>query len=140
MCSHSFAFYGPFSGIGMCSVGENSSLVRRCKHIVINEAAISVLNSGYSRDPQIMHLLRCFFFIKAHFQIQVKVSHILGAENVPADAISCDLLSVFFSQVLVANPRPATVSAPLLSLLVENQPDWTSPNWAILFKNCFQQV
>ena len=26
-----------------------------------NEAAVSVLNSGYSRDPQIMHLLRCLF-------------------------------------------------------------------------------
>ena len=62
-----------------------------------NEAAVSVLNSGYSRDPQIMHLLRCLFFIKAHFQIEVKVSHIPGAENVQAGAISCDLLSVFFS-------------------------------------------
>ena len=27
-----------------------------------NEAAVSVLNSGYSRDSQIMHLLRCLFY------------------------------------------------------------------------------
>ena len=27
-----------------------------------NEAAVSVLNSGYSQDPQIMHLLRCLFY------------------------------------------------------------------------------
>ena len=30
-----------------------------------NEAAVSVLNSSYSQDPQIMHLLHCLFFIKA---------------------------------------------------------------------------
>ena len=72
----------------------------------VNEAAVSVLNSGYSRDPQIMHLLRCLFFIKAHFQIEVRVSHIPRAKNVQANAISHDLLSVFFSQVPAANPRP----------------------------------
>ena len=62
-----------------------------------NEAAISVLKSGYSRDSQIMHLLHYPLFIKAHFQIEVKDSHIPRAENVQADAISNDLLSVHFS-------------------------------------------
>ena len=44
-----------------------------------------------------MHLLHYPLFIKAHFQIEVKDSHIPGAENVQADAISNDLLSVHFS-------------------------------------------
>ena len=34
-----------------------------------NEVAVAVLNLGYSQDQQIMHLLQCLFFIKAHFQI-----------------------------------------------------------------------
>ena len=104
-----------------------------------NEAAVVVLNTGYSRDPQIMHLLRCLFFIKAHFQMEIKVSHIPGIKNTQADAISRDLLGVFFSQVPAASPSPTSVSPPLLALLVESQPDWTSPHWATLFRNCFQQ-
>ena len=31
-----------------------------------NSGAVSVVNSGYSRVPQMMHLLRCLFFIQAH--------------------------------------------------------------------------
>ena len=102
-----------------------------------NEAAISVLNSACSWDPQIMHLLCCLFFVKVHFEIEVKVLHIPGTENAQADAISCDWHSVFFSQVPAANLRPATVSNPLLTFPVDNQPDWISPSWPILFKNCF---
>ena len=29
---------------------------------VDNEAAVAILNSGYSREGQIMHLVRCLFF------------------------------------------------------------------------------
>ncbi len=36
-----------------------------------NQAMVSVVNSGYSKVPQIMHLLRCLFFIRAHFQMDV---------------------------------------------------------------------
>ncbi len=36
-----------------------------------NLGVVAVVNSGYSRVPQIMHLLRCLFFIRAHFQIDV---------------------------------------------------------------------
>ena len=44
-----------------------------------NEAAVVVLNSGYSRDPHIMHLLRALFFIKAWwYQIDMTVCHISG--------------------------------------------------------------
>ena len=122
-----------------CSVWGNQWWGQTVHVYCDNEAAVAVLNSGYSQDLQIMHLLRCLFFIKAHFQMEVKVSHIPGAENTQADAISRDLLPVFFSQVPTASPSPAVVSAPLLALLVERQLDWTSPHWAKLFKSCFQQ-
>ena len=51
---------GPSSGIGMCSVGEQWS-GQTVQAYCDNEAAVSVLNSGYPQDPQIMHLLRCLF-------------------------------------------------------------------------------
>ena len=36
-----------------------------------NTAAVAILNSGYSKEGQIMHLVRCLFFIMAHFQFSL---------------------------------------------------------------------
>ena len=47
-----------------------------------NTGAVSVVNSGYSVAPQIMHLLRCLLFIRAHFQLEVWACHISGAQNI----------------------------------------------------------
>ena len=74
---------------GMCSVGEVIQVY--CD----NEVAVRVLNSGYSLDREIMHLLRGLFFIKAHFQMEVNVTHLAGSKNTQADAVSCNLLSFF---------------------------------------------
>ena len=73
-----------------------------------------VLNTGYSRDPQIMHLLHCLFFIKAHFQMEIKVSHIPGIENTQADAISRDLLGVFLPGP-GSQPKPNVSQSPVVS-------------------------
>ena len=104
-----------------------------------NLGVVAVVNSGYSRVPQIMHLLRCLFFIRAHFQIDVVALHVPGVENGLADAISRNNLQMFFSQVPEAANRRATIPTELLSLLVEHQPDWTSPDWTRLFRDCFLQ-
>ena len=105
-----------------------------------NTGAVAVINSGYSRIPQIMHLLRCLFFIRAYFQISVRAVHIPGQHNCIADAISRNNLDYFFSQVPQAASRCTIVPRNLLKLLVEQQPDWTSPAWTRLFRSCFPQV
>ena len=104
-----------------------------------NEAAVSVLNSGYSRDPNIMHLLRCLFFIKASYHLSLRVVHIPGKQNVVADAISRNLLSTLSVQVPAPLPSPSPIPKQLMELLVEVQPDWTSVDWAQLFGSCFQR-
>ena len=105
-----------------------------------NMGAVAVINSGYSRIPQIMHLLRCLFFIRAYFQISVRAVHIPGQRNCIADAISRNNLDYFFSQVPQVASRCTIVPRNLLKLLVEQQPDWTSPVWTRLFRSCFLQV
>ena len=95
-----------------------------------NEAAVTVPSAGYSHDPQIMHPLRCLFFIKAQFQIELSISHIQDSDNTQADTISCDQLPQFFSQVPEAEPSSRPMNPALVALLVEHQPDWTSPTWA----------
>jgi hypothetical protein len=60
-------------------------------------AVVSVVNSGYARDTAMMHLLRCLFFMVAHFHIQVKATHLAGVSNVAADTLSRNDLSCFFA-------------------------------------------
>lgn len=103
-----------------------------------NMGTVAVINSGYSRVPQIMHLLRCLFFIRAFFQVSVWAVHVPGQQNCMADAISRNNLAYLFSQVPEAANRHTVIPTALLSLLVEQRPDWTSPAWTQLFKNCFR--
>ena len=104
-----------------------------------NLGTVALVNSGYSRIPQIMHLTRCLFFIRAHFEMDVVAQHIPGAENTLADTISRNNLSLLFSQVPDSTTSQTQIPPNLLSLLVEDQPDWTSPAWARLFGSCFPQ-
>ena len=62
-----------------------------------NTAAVSVINSGYSRVPNIILLLRCLFFIRAHFQLEGWAVHTPGVENGRADAISQNNVSFPFA-------------------------------------------
>ena len=84
-----------------------------------------------------MHLLRCLFFIRAYFELELWAVHIPGKENTLADAISRNDLLYFFSQVPGAANSQEVVPLTLLSLLTEQQPDWTSLAWTRLFRSCF---
>ena len=105
-----------------------------------NQAAVEVMNSGYSRDTGMMQLIRCLFLIRAFFGIELRAVHIPGHLNVAADAISRDNIKVFHMQVPEAHPAPSIIPAALMDLLAHQQPDWTSPDWSRLFMTCFRQV
>ena len=72
-----------------------------------NQAVVSVLQKRSCRDHHLMHLLRCLFFVEAHFCLELRGMHIAGSCNAIADALSRDNLpsSSHFS------PRP-TVTRP----------------------------
>ena len=103
-----------------------------------NEAVVAMVNSGYSRDTQLMHLAQCLFFALAAWDISLYARHIPGVLNTVADAISRDNLSFLYSKVLAAEPRSTVVPRDLLKLLVISQPDWTQPTWRRLFGNCLR--
>ena len=102
-----------------------------------NEAVVSVVNSGYSKDPLLMHLIRCLFFVLAAWDI---ASHIPGVLNVVADAISRNNLSLLFEKVPGASHSPTKIPQELAELLVISRPDWTAQSWRNLFMSCLQQV
>ena len=105
-----------------------------------NMAVVSVVNSGYSRDNAMMHLLRCLFFMVAHFQIQIKAVHVAGVVNVAAYALSRNDISRFLQVVPAATRIPTPIPQGLVDMLVRERPDWTSHRWAQLFNVCFTPV
>lgn len=98
------------------------------------------VNSGRSQDNTLMHLLQCMFFMAAHFQMYIRATHIPGVVNSAADALSCGDLPRFLQVVREAASQPAFIPQQLVDLLVREQPDWTSPHWAQMFRDCFRQV
>ena len=76
-----------------CAVWGHRWKAKQVQLYCDNEAAVAVLNTGYSHDSLIMHLLRALFFVKAHFDLDVRVTHIPGRVNGVADASSRDDLA-----------------------------------------------
>ncbi len=64
-----------------------------------NQGAVALVNSGYSKVPQLMHMLRCLFFIRATFDFSLRAVHVPGKDNILADAISRDNIQLLYSQV-----------------------------------------
>lgn len=94
---------------------------------------MAVLNAGYSHDPLIMHLLRSLYFVKAYFDLDLRVVHIPGKDNVVADAISRDDLATLLSQVPMISLSSTPIPLRLAEILVEGQ---TSVDWVTLFTSC----
>ena len=92
-----------------------------------NIAVVEVVNSGYSKDSTLAQLFRVLFFAKAQWEVEIKVVHIPGQQNVLADALSRNKMQLFFSQAPGANRESTEVPAQLVELLVKVQPDWMSP-------------
>ena len=95
-------------------------------------AVVEVLNCGYSRDREMMHLLRYLFFIAEHFRMHVEAVHLPGKENGLANALTRDNIPHFLQAFLGTAKSPTHLPSQALALLVEEQPDWTSPRWTEL--------
>ena len=60
-----------------------------------------------------MHLLRGLHFVCAYYNISLQACHVPGTENSTADAISRNLLQVFFERIPRARATPSPI--PLAS-------------------------
>ncbi len=94
-----------------------------------NQAAVRVIRTRTCRDPSLMHLLRCLFFLEAHYGFQLQAVHIPGASNILADELSRNKLSSFFRKVPRADHTPSRIHPSLPALLLNLSRDWTSVSW-----------
>ena len=56
---------------------ENKSILCRCN----NEAVVHIINTGTSKDPTAMGLMRCLYFIAAKFNLLLSATHLAGKQT-----------------------------------------------------------
>lgn len=110
----------------------------RIKVYCDNEAVVEVVAAGYSKESNLMHLLRCLFLVTAFHELVIIPVHIPGARNVVADAISRNNMDLFRSQVPGARLLPVVLPEEMVDLLIGQRPDWTSPAWCRWFSSWLQ--
>ena len=131
---HHITFKELFAVVLACATwGERWRGTRvRCR--CDNQAAVSVLATRSCRDPLLMHLLRCLFFIEALFEFEIVAVHIRGTTNTLADNLSRNDLHAFFSTAQHMDSVPTQIRPQLPALLLGTD-DWTSPAWAASFSS-----
>lgn len=102
-----------------------------------NEAVVHIINNGTSRDPIVMSLMRCLHFIAAKFNLLLSSTHLSGAHNTLADALSRNNASLFLSCCPQAHKQPSQIPPALMALLLHSKLDWTSPSWSKMFNSIF---
>lgn len=98
-----------------------------------NQATVSVINSRSCREPEMMHLLRCLFFLEAKYQFKLISAHIPGIHNTLADDLSRNQAFSFLLKAPQFHRLPDPISAELLDILVVRRLDWTCTDWIKLF-------
>ena len=84
---------------------KGKTILARCD----NMAVVAIINSGTSKNPQAMNLMRCLSFLCATWEFRMQSAHISGVHNIVADALSRDNLSLFRSCYPQANPDPTPI-------------------------------
>ena len=79
------------------------------KTVYSNAAVVAIINSGSSKDAEVMHLVRCLAFVAEKFNFVVVLSHIKGTDNDLADALSRDRAKYFLSHYPQAQPHPSEI-------------------------------
>lgn len=102
-----------------------------------NQAVIAVLRSRSSKQPQLMHMLHCLFFIEASYGFELSASYIPTKVNDLADDLSCNNLSSFLCKVPALKGKQVQFPAQLLEILLDTSGDWTSRNRTRRFRNTF---
>jgi len=100
---------------------------------------LHAISAAFCSDGHLMHLVRLLVFFVLYYNFWFYASHIEGHANSLADALSCNNLHLFFSQVSPKPLLPAVVPQSLLAIISDNIA-WTSTAWTRLFTTILLQV
>ncbi len=105
-----------------------------------NQSVVHDIRTRTSRHPHMMHLLRCLFFLEAHYQLQISSVHIPGVLNDLADDLSRDRLPSFLRKVHQPDLTPTPIPTQLINLLMDPNSNWLTPAWTNLFASIVSKV
>jgi hypothetical protein len=80
-----------------------------------NSAVVAILNSGTSRDPLAMHLIRRLSLVACQHHFLFSARHVPGHQNEATDALSRFQFQVFHH----LHPRTNVSPTPILAALVD---------------------
>ncbi len=98
-----------------------------------NSAVVAIVNSGSSRNPQAMNLVRCLAFLSATLDFRIHAVHLSGAHNTLADVLSRNNLTLFLSQHPQAHPKATAIPTAALDLILLREPNWTATDWTSMW-------
>ena len=81
-----------------------------------NQSVVAVINSRYSRDDELMHLLRNLFFFEAIFEFHMQARHIPEVHNRLADVLLRDKLSSFLPKAFAMEQSPQGLSLGIIKV------------------------
>ena len=81
-----------------------------------NETVVSIINSGHSKAPRIMDLVRLLVLLSMKHNFFVRAQHVPGVSNAIADALSRFQVQRFRELAPHADPHPCTIPPSLLTL------------------------
>ena len=98
-----------------------------------NQVEVAAIQSRTSAQTQIMHLLRCLFFIEASSNFSLAMEYITSTDNAIADALYRDNLNSF--QMVPGTSRgPTPIHPQTVEMLLDPAAEWTSPAWMQQFR------
>ena len=99
-----------------------------------NQAVVEIINQRSSKDQEAMHLLCCLSFAEARFGCFITAKHISGIQTTLVD------VPFFLSHFPQASRVPVKIPSEILEVLINQWPDWTSIDWASLFRTTIYMV
>ncbi len=123
-----------------CATWGHMWHARQVRCLCDNQVVVAALQSRSSRDPGVMHLLRCLVFVEAQLGCYLQGRYISTEANHLADDLSRNRVLSFLSKVPAADRHATPVPHQLPQLLLNQQADWVSQHWRRQFSDIFKRV
>ena len=81
-----------------------------------NESVVTIINSGHTKAPRIMDLVRFLVLISMKHNFLVRARHVPGVSNEIADALSRFQMQRFWALAPAADQSPCTIPPSLMTL------------------------
>ena len=99
-----------------CAIWHPFFTGKRLQFWCDNESVVSIINSGHSKSPRIMDLVRFLVLISMKHNFLVRARHVPGVSNGIADALSRFQMQRFRALAPVADQMPCTIPPSLMTL------------------------